>query len=83
MLIWIELSLVVAILLHRGRQCDLDLPVLRVVLLYEAQHPRLHLRDPLLQLQLAGMRSIWATDGDCGLPHGICICQAYLRVSVT
>ena len=82
MLTWIELPLVVAILLHRGRQCHLDLPVLRVVLLYEAQHPRLNLRDPLLQLQLAGVRSVRAPDGDGGLPHGICICQAYLRVSV-
>lgn len=82
LLICIELPLVVAVLLHRRRKCHLDLPVLRVVLLYEAQHPRLHLRDPLLQLQLAGVRSIRAPDGDGGLPHGICICQAHLRVRV-
>jgi hypothetical protein len=75
-----ELSLVVAVFLHRRRQCRVDLRLLWLVLPDQAQHRRIPARRAILQLCLPGLCGVRAAGGDGGLFGGVCICAAHLRV---
>ena len=77
-----ELQLVVAIDLHWWWQRLLGLLLLRLVLLHQAQYSRLCVGHAVLQLQLVGLFGLRVTDGDSGISDSICICEAYIWVSL-
>jgi hypothetical protein len=72
---------VVAELFRWRRQRAVGVCLLCLVLRYSAAYPGLHLEYALLQLQLSGLRGVWAFDGHGWFSYGICIRQASLQVS--
>ena len=77
-----KLPLVVAVRLHWRRQRLLGLPLLRLVLLHQAQYPRFRVRHAVFQLQPAGVFGVRIVDGHSRVLNSICICEAYIWVSV-
>jgi hypothetical protein len=77
-----ELPLVVAVIPRRRLLVALGLCLLRLVLLSEAQHSRLHEQPPFLQLFVSRLRSVRSVDWHCGLLGSLCICEEDLWVGV-
>lgn len=75
-----EPSVVVAKFLRRGRQRDLGIRLLHLVLCHSPAHPGFHLQHPLLQLQLPGLCRLWAFDRHRWVSHRVYFCQASLQV---
>jgi hypothetical protein len=55
--------------------------LLRLVLCHSTAYSGVHLEHALFQLQLSGLRGVWAFDGHGWLSYGVCIRQASLQVS--
>lgn len=77
-----ELPLVVVLVPHRRSLGRLGISVLRLLLLYEASHPRLRVWTALLQLQLPVLRNVQPLDGNGGVADGLPLCQTHIWVSM-
>jgi Endomembrane protein 70 len=79
----LELPLVVAELLRGWRQRSVGVCLLRLVLCYSTAYSGVHLEHSLLQLQLPGLRCLWASYRHGWVLDSVYICQASLQVSLS